>query len=115
MKILPFFTAVLLASSLATAVQAEVNEPTPQPAAAAMVETIACVPTAAAPCAITGSADTAHEAEADGLPPANVHQQAIDDAATPVPEPQTFIMLMLGLVILGFASRRRHKSERFHG
>jgi hypothetical protein len=35
------------------------------------------------------------------------------EPATPVPEPQTFVMLMLGLVVLGFASRRRQGSEKF--
>jgi hypothetical protein len=41
------------------------------------------------------------------------HQQAADPAS-PVPEPQTFIMLMLGLVVLGVTSRRR-LSEKFKG
>jgi hypothetical protein len=33
--------------------------------------------------------------------------------ATPVPEPQTFVMLMLGLVVLGVASRRRQTTDKF--
>lgn len=35
-----------------------------------------------------------------------------DAAAAPVPEPQTFLMMLIGLVLLGFNSKRRH-SEKF--
>lgn len=35
------------------------------------------------------------------------------DAAQPVPEPQTFIMVLLGLVLLGFTSQRQEEYEKF--
>lgn len=35
-----------------------------------------------------------------------------DAAAAPVPEPQTFLMMLIGLVLLGFTSKRR-ASEKF--
>jgi hypothetical protein len=47
------------------------------------------------------------------LPPADPKRQQTNEPATPVPEPQTFVMLMLGLVVLGFASRRSDPSEKF--
>ena len=36
-----------------------------------------------------------------------------EELATPVPEPKTFLMMMLGLVVLGFASARRGYYEKF--
>lgn len=34
-------------------------------------------------------------------------------AAQPVPEPQTFIMVLIGLVLLGFTSQRQEEYEKF--
>lgn len=39
--------------------------------------------------------------------------QAQREIPAPVPEPQTFVMMMLGLVLLGFASARRDQPEKF--
>lgn len=36
-----------------------------------------------------------------------------DGAAQPVPEPQTFAMILIGLVLLGFTSRRQEAYEKF--
>jgi hypothetical protein len=37
----------------------------------------------------------------------------VDAAAAPVPEPQTFLMMLIGLVLLGLASSRRETYEKF--
>jgi hypothetical protein len=36
-----------------------------------------------------------------------------DAAAAPVPEPQMFLMMLIGLVLLGLASSRREAYEKF--
>jgi len=36
-----------------------------------------------------------------------------DAAAQPVPEPQTFVMILIGLVLLGFTSQRQEEYEKF--
>lgn len=36
-----------------------------------------------------------------------------EDAAAPVPEPHTFVMILIGLILLGFNSSRREASDKF--
>lgn len=46
-------------------------------------------------------------------PPAAAKHSRHDEAAQPVPEPQTFAMILIGLVLLGFTSRRQEAYEKF--
>jgi hypothetical protein len=120
-KVLPLISTVLLAISLAGAAPA-VHAAAPAAAAAsnfapATIELVQCDANASAPCGINSKENKfSKTADSDlhALPSTDPKQQAADPAA-PVPEPQTFVMLMLGLVVLGFASRRRVPSEKFKG
>jgi hypothetical protein len=85
--------------------------------APATIELPQCEADAAAPCGINNIEQPAkpRESELHALPPSDPKQPRAADPASPVPEPETFVMLMLGLVVMGFASRRRDKSEKFSG
>lgn len=60
----------------------------------------------AEPCTPTATTDC------DSTAQSNAAAAQVDEAPSAVPEPQTSIMLMLGLVVLGVTSRRR-KSDSF--
>lgn len=111
MKVLSLISTVLLALSLAGAVQAKPAAAAPQDNVAPATIVLAhCDANDTTPCSI--DAPVANEADHDALPPEHQKQQ-LTDPATPVPEPQTCIMLMLGLVVLGFASRRNTSLDKF--
>ena len=121
MKILPFLASTLFALSLTGAAQAKVNPapmalpvPAAAPIAPAIIESEKCAPNATAPCLTSGetAARDDDSVELATLSKDNAHQP-VDAAATPVPEPQTFAMMALGLALLGFASRRRQPSDKF--
>ena len=114
MKILPLLASTLFALGLAGAAQASVHAAPSAPTAHAIIEAEKCASSAAAPCPMAAET-AASDDERDELAPlakANA-EQPVDAAATPVPEPQTFAMMALGLALLGFASRRRQPSDKF--
>lgn len=116
MKVLSLISTALLALSLAGAVQATPAAPTTKSnVAPATIELAHCEANDTAPCSISSSAPAvkSSDADANALPPADPKHPQQTEPVTPVPEPQTFVMLMLGLVVLGFASRRRQGSEKF--
>lgn len=115
MKVVSLISTALLALSLAGAVQAKPAAPdTPSNVAPATIVLAHCETDDPAPCGITSTTVAkTNEADQTALAPTDPKQQAQTEPATPVPEPQTFIMLMLGLVVLGFASRHRQGSEKF--
>jgi hypothetical protein len=106
-------STVLLAVSLA---QAHAAGPAKERIAPATIELASCDAIAVTPCGIDNTV-VAKTGEVDlhALPPADPKRPPASEPATPVPEPQTFVMLMLGLVVLGFASRRSAPSEKFKG
>ncbi|MQA21305.1 PEP-CTERM sorting domain-containing protein [Rugamonas rivuli] len=116
MKKSTFITTILLALSLAGAVQAQTVSPEKSKVAPAAIVLAHCDEHNTAPCAIDSSAPTektASDRDPEALPtndPKN--PQAVEPVAE-VPEPQTFVMLMLGLVVLGFATRNSGASEKF--
>lgn len=115
MKILPFLTPLLFALSLSLgAAQAKAGVAPAAPTATATIDTEKCAPDAAAPCL---TADDAAATADDRVDPATATKaaqaQKFDAAASPVPEPQTFAMMALGLALLGFSSRRRKPSDKF--
>lgn len=113
MKVLSLISTALLALSLAGAVQAQPAAPETKNIAPATIVLAQCEANDTAKCGI--SAPTANEAEADpNVMPAEHGQHAQNEPASPVPEPETFIMLMLGLVVLGIASHRNHARDTFH-
>jgi hypothetical protein len=114
-KILPLLTPLLFALSLTGAVQAEVDVAVPAPVAPATIEVAKCAPHAAVQCLISGDTVVEDDDSVDlaALPKSNPNQQALVDAAMPVPEPKTFGMMAIGLALLGFASRRRQPSDKF--
>jgi hypothetical protein len=107
-------STALFALSLAGAVQAKpAATDAHSNVAPATIVLAHCEANDPAPCGIS-SAPAAKTSEADpNALPAESRQQSQTEPATPVPEPQTFVMLMLGLVVLGFASWRRQGSEKF--
>lgn len=110
MKVSSLISTVLLALSLAGVAHAE---PAKRNIAHATIEIAQCDVNGAAPCGISQVADKTGEVDLHALPPADPKQQPNADQASPVPEPQAFVMLMLGLVVLGVASRRGNPSEKF--
>ncbi len=132
MKVSTFIPAALIAVSLAGAAQAAAPH---APAASSKVTTIdaprchsslapgACglTPRADQPLLAAGyAANPANGAfrQADDsgeeVQPSGAAQNAQDDAAAaPVPEPATFVMMLIGLVLLGFTSSRREAYEKF--
>lgn len=57
-----------------------------------------------------GNYDLAVSGSLDRAQPLGGYTGAISSVAAPVPEPETYAMLMLGLAGVGFAARRRNKS-----
>ena len=117
MKAITLISTALLAFSLAGAVQAKDHGPVTSNSAPTTIVLAHCDANNTANCGINSNTPAAETNEVDlnSLPPADPkqqHQQA-QDPATPVPEPSTFVMLMLGLVVLGFASRRQQTTEIF--
>jgi hypothetical protein len=118
MKITSLLTSLLVALSLTGAAHAKVHNapaaPNVAPNAAATIEAEKCVPNAASSCITADDAAARDDDNIDlaTLPKANPAQQ-VDAAASPVPEPQTFAMMALGLALLGFSSRRRKPSDKF--
>jgi outer membrane biosynthesis protein TonB len=113
-KVLSLISTALLALSLSSAVQAAPAAPaTNNNVAPATIVLAQCEANDPTPCGISSAPAKTGDAEQNALAPTDPKQQAQNEPATPVPEPQTFIMLMLGLVVLGFASRRRQASEKF--
>jgi len=109
MKITPLLTSLLIALSLTGAAHAKVAAAPVAPIAPATIEAEKCVPNAASSCMAAGDDDTVDLAT---LPKANPARQ-VDAAASPVPEPQTFAMMALGLALLGFSSRSSKTSDKF--
>ncbi|MRW92700.1 PEP-CTERM sorting domain-containing protein [Duganella sp. FT80W] len=113
MKVLSLISTALFALSLAGAVQAAPAAPAAKANVATATIVLAhCEENATAPCSMDAPAHTG-ENDPNTLPPASHQKQAQAEPATPVPEPQTCVMLMLGLVVLGFATRRNSSSEKF--
>jgi hypothetical protein len=107
-------STALLALSLAGAAQAQPAAPAASNIAPAIIELAPCDTNSPAPCDISGAvAAKAGETDLHALPPADPKQQQNATPVTPVPEPHTFVMLMLGLVVLGFAARRGEPTEKF--
>ena len=115
MKVLSLISTALLALSLAGAVQAQPAAPATSNVAPATIVLAHCESNDTAPCSIDAPADKSGESDPHALPPADPKQRQQNDPATPVPEPETFVMLMLGLVVLGVASRRRQSTDKFAG
>ena len=47
------------------------------------------------------------------LPLPGANDEADDAAAAPIPEPQMFAMILIGLVLFGFTSTRREAYDKF--
>ncbi|CAN7715661.1 PEP-CTERM sorting domain-containing protein [Duganella sp. LjRoot269] len=115
MKISTLITAILLAAGLSAAALAQAETPAKDKVATATIVLAHCDANGAAPCDINNNTAGKSPEDSDpaALPPNDPkRQQAVEPMAL-VPEPQTFILLMLGLVVLGFASRDRGASEKF--
>lgn len=102
MKIISLLTTSLFALSVAGSVHA----------ASVDVPPTSHETPAAAQC-VSSATDGCPQQAADAAPAQAAHGNArVDEAPLPVAEPETFVMLMLGLVALGVTTRRR-SSERF--
>ncbi|GJI88528.1 MULTISPECIES: PEP-CTERM sorting domain-containing protein [Duganella] len=115
MKISTLITAILLAAGLSAAALAQAETPAKDKVATATIVLAHCDANGAAPCDINNNAAATSPEDSDpaALPPDDPKRQQPVEPMTQVPEPQTFILLMLGLVVLGFASRGRKVSEKF--
>jgi hypothetical protein len=106
-------STALLALSLAGAVQAQPAAPETSNVAPATIVVAHCESTATTPCSPDTPVDQVSDADHDVLPASDPKQRQQEVPAAPVPEPETFVMLMLGLVVLGVASRRRQSTDKF--
>ena len=116
MKILTIITTLMLTLGLAGAAQAQAPAPGKGTVAAEAIVLTHCDEHSAAPCGIGTAAPaekTVSDRDPEALPANDPNNQQANDPVTAVPEPQTFVMLMLGLVVLGFATRRNDASEKF--
>ncbi|MCU6496580.1 PEP-CTERM sorting domain-containing protein [Rugamonas sp. A1-17] len=116
MKKLNFITTLLLALGTIGAAQAHTDNPEKSKVAAAAIVLARCDTHSATPCGINNSAPaekTAPDRDPEALASNDPNNQQAIDPVTEVPEPQTFVMLMLGLVVLGFASRGNEASDTF--
>lgn len=115
MKILPFLTPLLFALSLSGTAQADAVVATQAPIAPATIEAGNCPPHAGAPCLITDDNAAREDGSVDleAMPKTNPNQPVLDEAAMPVPEPATSVMMALGLALLGFTARRRPATVTF--
>lgn len=103
MKISTLFVTAAIALTLAGGAAAN-SAPAAQGAPVTITtEAEHCEPTATTDCDGADQATAGHSAEAAAQ---------VAEAPLPVPELETSLMLMLGLVVLGMASRRR-VSDRF--
>ncbi|WP_445230115.1 PEP-CTERM sorting domain-containing protein [Duganella rhizosphaerae] len=116
MKKLNFITTLLLALGMAGAAQAQTASPDNSKVATAAIVLAQCDAHSTTPCGIDSSVaaeKTVSDRDPEALASnAQANQQVVEPVAE-VPEPQTFVMLMLGLVILGFSSRRGGASDKF--
>ncbi|MYN28037.1 PEP-CTERM sorting domain-containing protein [Duganella levis] len=113
MKVLSLISTALLALSLAGAVQAQPAAPVTSNVAPATIVLSHCESSETLPCRTDVPTDKMDDADHTALPSNDPKQHQQEVPATPVPEPQTFVMLMLGLVVLGVASRRRQSTDKF--
>lgn len=116
MKKLNFITTLLLTLGVAGAAQAQTANPENSKGATAAIVLVHCDAHSTTPCGIGGGAPAekiASDRDPDTLASNAPENQPANDPVAEVPEPQTFVMLMLGLVILGFASRKGDASDKF--
>ena len=120
MKIFTLIQAVLIAVSLAGAAQAAAPAAPPAvPAAQGAKNAAASVDAALLPAGYASNNPAngafAEADSSDEVQPGPHAKDAapVDAAAAPVPEPQMFLMMLIGLVLLGFASSRREVYEKF--
>lgn len=120
MKMTNLLQATLIALSIAGAAQASTagaNAAAPAPAPAVIViDHMQCDQHApAANCELTDTTvKNGQEDDLKMLADESMKQRQMDSAAAPVPEPYTFAMMALGLVLLvGFTSARRQSYDKF--
>ena len=113
MKVLSLISTALIVLSLAGAVQAQPAAPETSNIAPATIIVAPCESTATTPCSPDTSIDKVSDADRAVLPSTDPKQRQQEVPAAPVPEPESFVMLMLGLVVLGVASRRRQATDKF--
>ncbi|MES2161786.1 MAG: PEP-CTERM sorting domain-containing protein [Pseudomonadota bacterium] len=116
MKKLTFITTLLLTLGMAGAAQAQTASPDNSKIATAAIVLAHCDAHSTTPCGIDSAVPaekTASDRDPEALPSNAPENQQANDPVAEVPEPQTFVMLMLGLVILGWSSRKGDASDKF--
>jgi hypothetical protein len=115
LKISTLITTILLTAGLSGAALAQAEAPVKGNVATATIVLAHCEANSAA-CNINDNVSAVKSSEDSDpavLPPNDPKRQQAVEPMAQVPEPKTFILLMLGLVVLGFASRDRGASEKF--
>jgi hypothetical protein len=116
MKISTFIPTLVAALSIAGTAQADVTNATPT------IETAHCYSKLSPYVCSVEEAELAQleagyrllQSDSDeAILPRQAKDGHKDAAAQPVPEPQTFVMILLGLVLLGFTSQRQEEYEKF--
>ncbi|WP_371866788.1 PEP-CTERM sorting domain-containing protein [Duganella fentianensis] len=112
MKISTLLNCAFVMLSLAGGAQAQAEKANIAPATIVLAH---CDQHAAQPCGLDndGNNTAGKNSEPEALPANDPKRAQEVEPVAQIPEPQTFVMLMLGLVVLGFASRRGSASEKF--
>lgn len=115
MKILTVMNCALVLLGLAGSAQAQTAPAPKANVAPATIVLTHCEQHAAQACSLDndGSNSASKNNDPEALPANDPKRAQEVEPVAQIPEPQTFIMLMMGLVVLGFASRRGGASEKF--
>ncbi|MFC0166991.1 PEP-CTERM sorting domain-containing protein [Pseudoduganella danionis] len=115
MKISTLVNCALVMLSLAGGAQVQAAQAEKANIAPATIVLAHCDHHAAQPCGLDndGNNTAGKNSEPEALPANDPKRAQEVEPVAQIPEPQTFVMLMLGLVVLGFASRRGDASEKF--
>lgn len=112
MKFLTLMNCALVVLGLAGSAQAHAAPAEKANIAPATIVLAHCDQQSAQPCGLDHEG-TSKNSDPEALPANDPKRAQEVEPVAQIPEPQTFIMLMLGLVVLGFASRRGSASEKF--
>lgn len=115
MKISTLMNCALMLLGLAGSVQAQTAPAEKAKLAPATIVLATCNQQAPHSCGLgnEGSNSASKDSDPETLPANDPKRAQEVEPVTQIPEPQTFFMLMMGLVVLGFASRRNGASEKF--
>jgi len=113
MKTSTFILSLVAALSIAGTAQADVTPTIETPSCYSNLSPYVCSADEAQLAQLAADYRQFPGASDDAILPRQAKDGHKDTAAQPVPEPQIFVMILLGLVLLGFTSQRQEEYEKF--